>query len=75
MAKDNWFKGVILALLIAIGGWSLFQLAFYGVSTLFKKIGIIEPFWQYLSIVIFVVIALLIGWHTNLKGAIKKLVK
>ena len=75
MARDSWIKGVILGLLIAVGGWAIFQMVLYGVSSLFIKIGITEQFWQYFAIVVFVITTLLVGWHTNLKGAIKKLVK
>jgi len=76
MAKKNaWIKGVILGLLIAVGGWAMFQMVLFGVSKTFSSIGIVSPFWQYLAIVLFVIVVLIIGWHNNLKDAIKRLVR
>lgn len=75
MAKVKWYKGVILGLLIAIGGWAMFQMVLFGVSKFFEKLGIISPFWQYFAIVMSVIVILVIGWHNNLKEAIKRLVR
>jgi len=72
---NHWIKGVILALLIMVGGWALFQLILNLIKIPFEMFGVINPIWQYLAILLTVFIAMIIGWHTGLKGAVKKLVK
>jgi len=74
MAKNSWIKGVLLGILVAVGGWSFFQLTLTLVRMLFEKFGIFNPIWQYLSIIFVVIVLLKVGWHTGLKGALKKLV-
>lgn len=75
MGKDNWIKGIILGLLVAIGGWALFQLALKLVQNGLAAIGLTNELWGNVAIVLFVIVALFVGWHTGLKGAVKKLVK
>lgn len=72
MAK--WLKGVLLGILVAVGGWALFKLALLGMNAFLLTIGIENEVYGYVAIVIIVVIAMVIGWGTGLKGAIKKLV-
>lgn len=75
MGKYSWLKGLALALLSIVGGYAIFQIMLYLMDKLMESIGIIEPIWQYVGILIFVIIALIVGWRTGLKGAFKKLVK
>lgn len=73
--KNNWIKGIILAVLIGVGGWAIFQLSLYGMSSLLSVFGIENPVWQYLSIIGIVLLIIIVGWHNNFKDAVKKLVR
>lgn len=75
MAKSSWIKGVILALLIAIGGWALFQLAYTLIEISLNAIGLVNEIYKNLAIVLLVIIVMILGWKTGLKTAVKKLVR
>ena len=74
MAK-HWIKGVILGLLIAVGGWAVFNLVIELIKKPFSLFGVTDPIYLYIFIIVFVIVAMIIGWRTGLAGAIKRLVK
>ena len=75
VARDNWVKGLLLGILIAVGGWAVFQLVLSLFKTIMEKIGLINPIFQYIAIIVVIVLVMIVGWHTGLKGAVRKLVR
>ena len=62
----KFWKGTLLALLVALGGWALFALVRSSVELLLIKVGITSEFMIYGIIIIGVVIILsLLGFTSN----------
>lgn len=80
MAKkkfSNNFKfvlGIIIALLIAVGSWAIFNLAKLGIDTILIDLGVVNPVYQLLVLIGIVVVLLLILGY-SFKDSLKKLVR
>jgi len=72
---SKFVKNTILALLILIGGWSLFQLLLTLLKKTLIKLGFYNPLWQYLIMFLLSITLISLLWHTGFKGAIKRIIR
>ena len=75
MAKDiSYWKSILIAVALMVGGWAVFSLVRLGVGQLLAKWGVANEATQYI-VIIFVVVAILLLAGFGVKAAIKKLIK
>lgn len=70
----TYWESLLIALALMVGGWAVFSLIKWGVQTLLIKWGVQNEWSQYVIIILFVIVVLVLAGF-GVKTAIKKLVK
>lgn len=74
MAKNKFINQMIIALLIAVGGWAIFNFVVVIMKNILNNIGITSEAGQSLAIVV-IVISILLSLGYGFRKSIQKLVK